>query len=69
MHPLSFFIGEVVKIILDNLCNLSICNWTNAKVDFCGYMLFGEWLGFGADEGRAKRRYALGRCKEPLNQR
>jgi hypothetical protein len=30
--------------------------------------LFGEWLGSGADEGRAKLRYALGRRKEPLIQ-
>jgi len=27
---------------------------------------FGEWLGSGADEGRAKRRYARGRRKEPV---
>ena len=30
--------------------------------------LFGGWLGSGADEGRAKLRYALGRRKEPLIQ-
>ena len=26
----------------------------------------GEWLGSGADEGRAKLRYASGRRMEPL---
>jgi hypothetical protein len=28
--------------------------------------LSGEWLGSGAEEGRAKLRNASGRCKEPL---
>lgn len=28
--------------------------------------LFGEWLGSGADEGRAKLRNAPGRRKEPM---
>jgi hypothetical protein len=31
--------------------------------------LSGEWFGLGADEGRAKQRYALGRRMEPLIQR
>jgi len=26
----------------------------------------GEWLGSGAEEGRAKLRYASGRRKEPM---
>jgi len=32
-------------------------------------MLSGEWLGSGADEGRAKLRNASGRRKEPVIRR
>ena len=44
------------------ICSYSKMDCANAT------KLLGGWLGLGAEEGRAKLRKALGRCREPLIQ-